>query len=103
MSFFNSDDEKLSYKLLMRFNTTSAAIECFMNDQGCDQYAAEEAVMGTMLKLIGGAPQEIRGSAETVISWWRWNEMYLKARNTNNFRNMTEAQSHMDKLIRDLH
>lgn len=99
---FKSNIERKAHALIMRHSSTSAAIIALEED-GTSPDIAENVVLSVIMTMIAGAPNEIRGSVELVISWWRWNEIYELARSRNNIKQMTFAQSAIDALLRSVH
>jgi hypothetical protein len=87
----------------MRYQSSSAAVMDLIDNHRYESGEAENAVLHVITTMIAGAPMEIRGSTEMVISWWRWNEIYEMSKNRNNTKQMTFAQNNMDNILKDLH
>lgn len=63
----------------------------------------QDIIQESRFRLIGSAPKEIRGSFEAVISYHRWNHMYVTAMSARDVKAMTEAQKQIDNLIARVH
>lgn len=69
-------------------------------DQNTDELVEEE-----WWKLVAEAPRPLRGSQSAVISYHRWNDIYMAAYKAQpmDAKSMSLAQKEIDSLLKSVH
>ena len=72
---------------------------------GMTKDEAQDAVAEAYMRLRQSAPEELRASFTTVVSYHRWNHMFEHAAGKvpPDLNGMTEAQKQLDKLMARVH